>query len=85
VVIEILDQPKENEDFGATVNMSAEDLLESQKNGDWDVREVSIADSVEISKENGRSKSNSQVNKMKDRFYQSDKNWYDLRRLDQDR
>jgi hypothetical protein len=22
---------------------------------------------------------------MKDRFYQSDKNWYDLRRLDQDR
>jgi hypothetical protein len=31
VVIEILDQPRETEDFGATVNMSAEDLLKSEK------------------------------------------------------
>jgi hypothetical protein len=30
-----LEQPKETEDFGATVNIGAEDLLELQKNGGW--------------------------------------------------
>jgi hypothetical protein len=79
VVIEILDQSKETEDFGATVNMSAEDLLESQKNDGWDVQKVSVHDSVEISDETEKSKSDSHVNKMKGRFYQSDKNWRDFK------
>jgi hypothetical protein len=73
VVIEILDQPKETENFGATINMSAEDLLESQKNSGWDVQKISTLDSVEVSDENGRSKSDSHV-EMKGRFYQFDEN-----------
>jgi hypothetical protein len=79
VVIEILGQSKETEDFGATVNMSAEDLLASQKNGGWDVLEISVPNTVGISDEIRRSKSNFHVNKTKDRFYQSDKNRRDFK------
>jgi hypothetical protein len=54
-------------------------LLELQKKSDWDVQEVLSSESSEISGETGRSKKDSLVNKMKARFYQSAKNWWDFR------
>ncbi len=61
----VIDQSKETYDFGATLNMSAQNLLESQKKDGCDDQKASAFDLSGISDETGRSKSDSHVIKMR--------------------